>query len=1053
MTGKPRRCRRVGSQILNDTISLTVTLTDKYTTPTGIHYLTGIQALVRLPIDRMRADRAAGLRTGAFISGYEGSPLGGYDLALARIKNILDGHNIHARPGVNEDLAATAILGSQIHHVAGASKVDGVVGIWYGKGPGVDRSHDAFRHANLAGCPGHSAALVLAGDDPTSKSSTIPHQSDFSLMNLGIPTLMPGNTQEVLDLGLAAIAMSRYSGAWCGLKLVTNVCDGGGSVEVGGVKPFVLPEGYAKVTDPMLVIPHTLRMEVELGRRMQAAQRFARANRLDRIVGNPAARIGIATAGKPYYDVLDALRLLGMADDIRIAKYALTFPIDPEFTREFARDLDVLIVVEEKRSFLEMQLREVLFNEPSRPKVHGKDLLPYYGELSAETIAAAVGPILGKHFETTIAASASKPWRPPNFCSGCPHNRSTILLEGQMAGGGTGCHGMAVMLGAAGRGFAYATHMGGEGAPWIGMAPFSERKHMFQNIGDGTYFHSGSLAIQACVAAGVNITFKILYNGHVAMTGGQDAQGALPVPELTRELEAKGVRRTVVLVEDVERYASERQRFASTAQIRDRIELTDVLRELEVTPGVTAMIYDQECAAEKRRKRSRGKMATPTKRLVIHEEVCEGCGDCRVKSNCASLQTVATAKGEKMRIHQSSCNLDYTCALGDCPSFLTVESVPAERKKQMQPPPTVDPPARIVELGVEPYRILMPGVGGTGVVTINAILATAAVADGLDVVSLDQTGLAQKGGAVTSHLTLSRAKLDIAARIVEPDLALGFDPAGVDLAARVRVLNTPIPGTLNVDAAGLAEDLLGSHVFVNMFLTGFAWQGGLIPISLTSIEHAIRLNAVQVEGNLAAFAWGRAHYGKPPQRQEAPVARIDYAAELTAYQNEAYAKRHADFVARMPEAIRDLVARNLYKLMAYKDEYEVARLLTKPGYEGVTYNLHPPMFRAYGLKRKIQLGPWFRPVLQGLASLKFLRGGALDPFGWMRHRREERELIDWYKNLIAANLDHPAIAELAALPDSIRGYDEVKSRSIVAAKRKAEQLCAPQVASPVSLPS
>ncbi len=1026
-----------------------MTLTEKYTAHSGTHYMTGIQALVRLPLDQMRLDRRAGLRTGAFISGYEGSPLGGYDLALARVKHLLHELNIHFQPGVNEDLAATSILGSQIHHVAGASKVDGVVGIWYGKGPGVDRSHDALRHANLAGSPGKCGVLVLAGDDHTSKSSTIPHQSDFSLMNVGIPTLAPGNPQEILQLGLAGIAMSRYSGAWCGLKLVTNVCDGGGSVtlDLDSVQ-FVEPGGYTKVTDPMLVIPNTVAIEVELPRRIEAARQFARANRLDQIRGNRNATIGIATAGKAYYDVVDALRSLGMQDRVRIAKYAMTFPVDPEFTREFAEGLETLIVIEEKRSFLEMQIRDVLFNQAVRPAVCGKDLFPAHGEMDACSIAARLGPKLGVPAPRMDALHVSTPWRRPNFCSGCPHNRSTILLEGQLAGGGTGCHGMAVMLGASGRGFVYATHMGGEGAPWIGMAPFTERRHMFQNIGDGTYFHSGSLAVQACVAAGVNITFKILYNGHVAMTGGQDATGALPVPDLTRELSAKGVKKTVVLVDDVSKYTGHRTAFAENSELRDREDLEDVLRELEQTPGVTALVYDQECAAEKRRKRSRGRMATPTKRLVIHEEVCEGCGDCRVQSNCASLQNVQTAKGEKMQIHQSSCNLDYTCALGDCPSFLTIREL--ARKRAAQPPPTVADPAHIIELGPEPYRIIMPGIGGTGVVTINAILATAAVMDGTFVVALDQTGLAQKGGAVTSHLTLSRAPVETAAKILAADVALGFDPAGVNDSARIKVLNSSIPGSLSVDATRLAEELTGSHLFVNMFLTGFAWQAGLIPISLAAIEKAIRLNEVQVEGNLAAFAWGRAHYGKPGAATPEPTAPLDYAAELTAYQDADYARQHSEFVARMPSPIQEIVARNLYKLMAYKDEYEVARLLTKPGYEGVTYNLHPPFLRQMGWRRKIQLGPWFRPSLKLMAGMKSLRGGALDVFGRSPHRREERELIEWYRRLIETNLDHPAIAELAGLPDAIRGYDEIKSRSIAAAKQKARELCELPAHSPVS---
>lgn len=1029
---------------LNDTIKNTVNLSDKYTAASGTYYMTGIQALVRLPLDQMAMDAAGGLRTGAFISGYEGSPLGGYDLALQRVQHLLDQHNIHFRPGVNEDLAATAILGSQIVDVAGEATVDGVVGIWYGKGPGLDRSHDALRHANLAGCPGHSAALVLAGDDHASKSSTIPHQSDFSLMNLGIPTLMPADVQEVLDFGLAAIAMSRYSGAWAALKLTTNVCDGGGSVRVDRNRaPFVTPEGYRKATDPMLVIPNTLRMEAEMSvRRPAAAKAFARANRLDRVTHDaPGAKLGFASAGKPYYDLIAALEELGVLDQVRIAKYAMTFPVDEEFTREFAAGLDTLVVVEEKRSFLEMQIREALYHEPGRPSVRGKDLLPPYGELDPAMVAAAIAPLFGRSLARKAVPGG--PWRRPNFCSGCPHNRSTILLDGQLAGGGTGCHGMAVMLGASGRGFVYATHMGGEGAPWIGMTPFTRRRHMFQNIGDGTYFHSGSLAVEACVAAGVNITFKLLYNGHVAMTGGQDSVGARPVPELTQELAAKGVRKTVVLVEDPARYTAEMSRFAKNAEVRDRRELEATLAELEKTPGVTVLIYDQECAAEKRRRRSRGLAPEPEERLYIHPEVCEGCGDCLTKSNCASLHWKPTPLGEKMEIHQSSCNKDYTCAFGDCPSFVTRREKPSDRKARRAPEAPAVAEPEFVPWSGEAWRIVMPGVGGTGVVTINAILATAAVMDGLWTATLDQTGLAQKGGAVTSHLTLARRALATPAKIARPDVVLAFDPAGADPGCPLIVRNTPSPGSLSLDASRLADELFGTHLVANTILTGFAWQAGLLPISRASIEQAIRWNGVAVETNLQAFAWGRACFaGHTPPGEQKAATRFDYVAALRSYQSEAYAREFSDFVSTVPEALRETVRLHLYRLMAYKDEYEVARLLTQPGYEGVSYHLHPPFLRALGLKRKIRLGPWFRPALRVLASLKFLRGTALDLFGYAKHRREERALIAWYKELVRSAAAHPRAAELVAIPASIRGYDEIKSRAIAEARRKAAEILA-----------
>jgi indolepyruvate ferredoxin oxidoreductase len=1016
-----------------------VNLADKYTALNGLHYLTGIQALVRLPIDQMRLDRARGWNTAAFISGYEGSPLGGYDLALARAGKILDEHRIRFQPAVNEDLAATAILGSQIAAVAGPMTVEGVVGIWYGKGPGVDRSHDALRHANLAGCPGRSAALVLAGDDHASKSSTIPHQSDFSLMNLGIPILAPGSTQEVRELGLAAIALSRYSGAWAALKLVTNVCDGGAVIDVSLERMrFEEPAGCSKVTDPMLVIPHTLAMEVEMStRRLDAARVFARANRLDQIRHNaPGAKLGILTSGKAYYDTVEALRIAGMLGQARVAKLGMIFPLEPDFLQEFFYGLDRVLVVEEKRSFIEMQARELAANDRGGPEIEGKRYLPPYGEFTPEALAEVFA---GREF----ASKPSQPWRRPNFCSGCPHNRSTILLDGQIAGGGTGCHGMAVMLGASGRHFSFATHMGGEGAPWIGMAPFSERKHIFQNIGDGTFFHSGSLAVQACVAAGVNITFKILYNGHVAMTGGQDAQGALPVPELTRKLAAEGVRRIIVIAEQPERYAAVPDRIATNAEVRPRDRYEETMRELESVPGVTALIYDQECATEKRRKRVRGKAPAPSERLVIHREVCEGCGDCAVKSNCMSLERVATPLGEKMRIQESSCNFDYTCLLGDCPSFVSLpkREEKGEEKRELPPPPPVPDPPALTPLEDRPYRILMPGIGGTGVVTLNAILAQAAHGDGLWVTTLDQTGLAQKGGAVTSHLTIARQPIETPARIALADLALGFDASGVPEDARFKVLNSPSGGALTLDATRLAEQLCGGHLYVNMMLTGFAWQAGLIPISRASIEVAIRLNGVEVERNLAAFSWGRACQVSLPPRADAEEA-FDYEAALTAFQNARYAGEYREFVSATPDPIRSVVARELYRLMAYKDEYEVARLLTQPGWEGASYHLHPPLLRALGWKKKMRLGPWFRPILQVLAAMKRLRGTAIDPFGYTRHRREERALADWYRDLVRRTQETPVAMEAASLPASIRGYDEIKSQSIAAARRRGEELCA-----------
>ncbi len=1077
-------------------------LTDRYTIERGTVYLTGIQAIVRLPLDQMRRDRRAGLKTAGYISGYEGSPLGGYDMALRRAGSLLQELGIHFQPGVNEDLAATAIFGSQIQHVVNGKKWDGIVGIWYGKGPGLDRSSDILRHAGHAGASGSGAALVLAGDDHNCKSSTIPHQSDFTLMNYCIPTLFPGNTQEVLDYGLAAIALSRYSGAWAGLKMVTNICDGGGTVNVDPDYPqFVSPPGYEKHNDHRLLTPYSLPMEYEMNRRrLDAAKEWTRANQLNRWHGAKAgARTGIASAGKAYYDLMQSLADCGITSaelarqGIRIAKYAVTYPVEPEFTVEFAEGLETIIVVEEKRSFLEFQIRDALYNRSVRPRVIGKEdaegkpWFPAHGELDPEMITAALG------FGTPVASLKASPQgiqRVPNFCSGCPHNRSTILLPGQIAGGGTGCHGMAIELHDAGRGFEWITQMGGEGAPWNGIAPFSDRKHMFQNIGDGTFLHSGMLSVQASVAAGVNITFKLLFNRAVAMTGGQASPNAIDPPAITRMLEAMGVRKIYVLSE--KGYPKDAE-WASIADVRDRLELTTVLREAEKVEGVSVIVYDQQCAAEKRRLRSRGKLAEPTKRLVINERVCEGCGDCVKQSNCMSLQPVETPFGPKMRIHQGSCNKDYTCALGDCPSFVTV-NLKAGARAVRPASPLLDgqPEGRSTPTFDGVYRILSPGIGGTGVITINALLATAAAIDGLSVITLDQTGLAQKGGAVVSHLILTHEPVELSARINSgnADLILGFDVLGAVSPENLKcwnpertaaVLNVDITPTsqairqgrscdehpllaainavtvrgrnITVNASRVAEDLFGSHLFVNMFLTGVAWQAGYIPIGSESIEQAIRLNGVDVARNLAAFGAGRKFYDAPAAASE--QARKDDAAdrygELVAYQGKIWADSWRDFVERVrsrrPE-LADTVAANLFKLMAYKDEYEVARLLTDPefekrtramweGVESIGYNLHPPLLRALGLKRKIQLGPWFRGPLKLLAAAKFLRGTPFDVFGYSRHRREERGLISWYRDLVGLVLDGKAAPELLALPEKIRGYEAIKEASLEKARRTA----------------
>ena len=1123
-------------------------LTDRFTAESGHHYLTGIQALVRLPMDQMRLDRRASLRTGAFISGYEGSPLGGYDIALARAGELLADLDIHFVPAVNEDLAATAVLGTQILPAAGPARVDGVVGIWYGKGPGVDRSGDALRHANLAGTSGLSAALVLAGDDHACKSSSIPHHSDFSLLNVGIPILQPGTPQEILDFGLYAIALSRHSGAWTSLKLVTNVCDGGASVDVALDRhAYHTPPGYRKVASGMLVPTVANGLEVEAYvHRMDAVRAFYDLNPIDRIHGaRTNARLGIAAAGKVYHDLIQSLRDLSLDDaalnalGIRIAQYALTWPISASFTNTFAEGLETILVLEEKRSFLELQIKDALFNAPQRPRVIGKldhagaPFVPTTGELDPDLIARLLLralPSLPPELETLArrrlaaldAAAAIERLpatiRTPNYCPGCPHNRSTLLLDGQISGGGIGCHGMGMLLGEVHRGYEFAAQMGSEGAAWIGMAPFSSRRHIFQNMGDGTFFHSGSLAIEAAIAAGVNITYRILYNGHVSMTGGQDAIGAIPIPALTRKLEAEGVKRTIVLAENTSLYYD--QPLAANAVLRDRSALEDTLRELENVEGVSVLIYDQECAAEKRRKRSRGIYSEPTSRLVIHPRVCEGCGDCLRQSNCMSLIPLETPYGERMAIHQSSCNKDESCALGDCPSFVRVHLKPGTpARRAPRATPTFNPPAPAPAAPLDaPWRMLAPGIGGTGVVTVNAILAAAATLDGLYATTLDQTGLAQKGGAVVSHITLSREPLSFPSRIntANTDLLLAYDPLGAANAENLRLVSpvraravvntalTPTAASLRqhfvlhgqsdpvtpidtivsntksqvcLDATGLAETHFGSHMFANIILLGAAIQEGLVPISLTAIESAIRLNNVEVDRNLAALACGRDWRRQSTPAQPAAPATLTHAqriAELTAYQNAAWAARFESTLAPLRAARPDLAPiaeRALLYLMTYKDEYEVARLLLDPAFttqlhtdwqqiDRIEFMLHPPLLRRFGLNRKITLGPSARPLLALLAKLKFLRGTALDLFGASAHRRRERSLIAWYEDILktlatvpqpSANSQSPtspaspttpspASQKLAALPLTIRGYESIKDRHIAAAQARAVEL-------------
>jgi indolepyruvate ferredoxin oxidoreductase len=1131
----------------------------KYRQEAGTIFLSGIQALVRLPLDQHRADRRRGLNTATLISGYRGSPLGGLDLTLERNPDLLREHQIVFVSGLNEDLGATAVFGSQLANLFPQPKYDGVLGMWYGKAPGVDRSGDIFKHANYAGVGRNGGVLALGGDDPLSKSSTLPSHSEVAFYDALFPVLFPGNVQEILDLGRLGFELSRYSGLWVGFKIVTNVADEIGTAEVAPDRVRIVDPGFTwegrpwrATQNPTLLPPFGLEMEREIHYgRLEAAKAFARVHPLNRItVPTPDAWLGIVAPGKTYGDLREALAELGLDDaglrrhGIRLLKVGMLFPLDEAIVREFARGLEEVLVVEEKRAFVELFVRDALYNEATRPRVIGKrdlegrPLVPADGELDADRIAQIVATRLERkvHLDSVTARVAllealrERPApitlaRQPYFCSGCPHNRSTLVPEGSIAAAGIGCHGMALVMD---RRTIGVTQMGGEGAQWVGMAPFTGIPHIFQNLGDGTYFHSGSLAIRQAVAAGTNVTYKILYNSAVAMTGGQDAAGAMPVPELTRALEAEGVGRIIVTTDEPDKYPRG-ARWAAGVQVWHRDRLDEAQRLLRETPGVTVLIHDQRCAAEKRRLRKRGRLADPALRVYINEAVCEGCGDCGAKSNCLSVHPVETEFGRKTQIHQSSCNKDYSCLRGDCPSFLTVVPKGAPRKKERKvfrverelPEPVLRVP--------RDASVFMTGIGGTGVVTVNQILGTAALLDGRHVRGLDQTGLSQKGGPVVSHLKISEDSREQSNKVAAggADCYLGFDllvatsPQSLDHARPERTLavvsTSQVPtgamvtktdvlfpdtqgllASINrvtrkdenvyLDALGLAETLFDDHMAANLLMLGAAYQAGAIPVRASAIEEAIALNGVAVAMNTQAFRAGRLAVADPAwaaglKRHRAgavetvapltPAARalVDRVGatgelarllevrvpELIAYQSEAYAAEYADTVRRVHEAERaampgetrlaEAVARYLFKLMAYKDEYEVARLHLKndlaaalaeeyPGGVRVHYQLHPPILRALGLRRKIALGTWVDSVFRLLVSLKGLRGSVLDPFGHARVRRVERELIGEYRTLVDKALvglspeTHARALKLAALPDLIRGYEDVKLASV-----------------------
>jgi indolepyruvate ferredoxin oxidoreductase len=1188
-------------------------LEDKYEAAEGAVYITGTQALVRLPLMQRQLDQARGLNTAGYISGYRGSPVGGYDQALLKARKHLEKHHVKFVPGVNEDLAATAIWGTQQLNQFPGARYDGVFSIWYGKGPGVDRAGDVLRHANQAGSSQHGGVLAVAGDDHAAKSSTVAAQTDFIFQAVSMPVLAPATVQDYIDYGLKGFAMSRYSGLWVAMKAVTDTIEVAGIVDVSLdrlslVTPegVPMPEGGLNLRWPEEPFP---KLEERLTRwKLPAALAWARANRLDRNVlgreNREPARLGIISTGKSWLDTMQALADLGIDDatakaiGLRVYKVAMPWPIEPEGIREFCAGCDEVLVIEEKRSLIEAQLKEALYSLADRPLITGKidergaPLLNEWGEISpaicARTItarlrrfadAAARGALdqrggrldavlarcdarlaVLEEKETASLVPGPAIERIPYFCSGCPHNTSTRVPEGSRAMAGIGCHFMALWMDRDTAGF---THMGGEGMTWVGQAPFSETKHMFQNLGDGTFFHSGSMAIRAAVATKTPITYKILFNDAVAMTGGQQHDGQLTPQLITRQVAAEGVEKIVVVTDDPEKYPA--GYFASGISVHHRSELDAVQRELREYPGVSVLVYDQTCAAEKRRRRKRGSFPDPQKRVFINDAVCEGCGDCGVQSNCVSIEPVETEFGRKRKINQSSCNKDYSCVNGFCPSFVTVHggklrssrpvavgaggtdanaaataqgqgaaasaAAPATPKTPLALSIAQGlPEAQLPEIDGS-YSLLVTGIGGTGVVTIGQLLGMAAHLEGKGVTVLDMAGLAQKNGAVMSFVRFAPPGEPLYAPRVgtaAADAVLGCDivvTAGKESLVRMAPGRTKVVANLAstptadftrnadwkfpigemesaieravgdksavsfVDGSRLATALLGDAIATNLFMLGFAWQRGLVPVSAAAIDRAIELNEVAIEQNRKAFAWGRVaavdlervEKAATPVtaisivRKPAPVTLDDLIERrkefLTGYQSARYARRYTEFVEKVraaekgvvgegPLKLTEAVANYYSKLMAYKDEYEVARLYTDPAFleklnrqfEGdftLGFNLAPPLFakrNAKGELVKREYGPWMYKAFGVLAKLRRLRGTPLDVFGRSEERRIERGLIEEYRRTIEdllPKLDRTNLSiavQIASVPEQIRGFGHVKDRHLAPARSRREEL-------------
>jgi indolepyruvate ferredoxin oxidoreductase len=1132
-----------------------VSLDDKYDLTQSHVLVTGYQALIRACLMQKERDRRAGLNTAGYVTGYRGSPLGGLDQQFIRAARHVTAADIKFQSGINEELAATALWGSQQAELRGEGKFDGVFGMWYGKGPGVDRSGDVFRHANFAGTSKNGGVLALMGDDHTAESSTTAHQSEFHFVDVMMPILNPAGVQEIIDYALYGWAMSRFTGAWTALKCMhetvesTGVVDGAiDRVKIVTPGDFRMPEGGLNIR----LVDTILGQEARLHDfKRDAMLAFVRANKLNRIItsGGRAPKIGIITTGKAYLDVRQALDELGIDEvkcndlGLRIFKVACVWPIGRQELAEFAQGLDLIIVVEEKRSLIEVQVREELYGSANQPVCIGKKdeqgnwLFPVKGALDANDIAICIGERLLRYgsndelaahvtrlksAQRALAETTDIAQRIPYFCSGCPHNTSTRVPEGSRAYAGIGCHYMAQWMDRETLGF---TQMGGEGANWIGEAPFSNRGHVFQNLGDGTYNHSGYLAIRGAIASGVNMTYKILFNDAVAMTGGQANDGGLTVPQIAAQVAAEGAKRVVVVTDEPWKYAKDIEwPFGLTVHHRD--EFATVQCELATVPGVSILIYDQTCAAEKRRRRKRNAFPDPDKRVVINDLVCEGCGDCGVKSNCVSVQPLETEWGRKRTIDQSSCNKDYSCINGFCPSFVTVHGAKLKKGESIaQPSDWPQLPAPSAPLINHPYGIIVTGIGGTGIVTIGAIVGMAAHLEGKGVGVIDMAGLAQKGGAVYSHIRIANTPEEIHAIRVAAggaDLVIGGDIVvagakkvlGAMKAGTTRVVvNTAefLPGDFTrntefslpterlkraitghagrdrshfVDASRLATALLGNSIGANMFMLGYAYQLGALPLSAEAIERAIEMNGEAVPMNIASFRYGRRAAVDPkaldalveprPQEQNDSLRLSQSFAEtvdrraafLTAYQDASYARRYRNWVekVRTVEAekapgecgLAEAVARYLFKLMAYKDEYEVARLHSetsfldrvKSSFDGdnlrFEFHLAPPLLArrdpATGEPKKMSFGPWMLKVFAVVAKFKFLRGTAFDPFGYTKERQTERRLIADYEYLLQEICDlltpgnHRIAVELAAIPERIRGYGPIKQRHLAAAK-------------------